>query len=122
MSFRMTRGDDRLLRFAIKLNGSAYDLTGCTLWFTAKRLLTDSDSLAQIRKGTQPAIAGLVINTPATLGTGYISIFRADTASLPDREKHVLHFDMQLQNAAGNVHTIASGELVIDGDVTKASS
>ncbi len=51
------RGMHRVLRLTVTLNGEPYDLTGATLYFTAKCRTSDSTNLFQLTSAPGGAIA-----------------------------------------------------------------
>jgi hypothetical protein len=112
----MARGDDKTITIAVSDAGGAVDLTGTTLWFTAKRSLAEADpGLFQKRTGsgiTHRAQVG------ADLGKADVAIAPADTAGLPAFRTTLL-WDVQLvDGATGKVYTVASGTLTVDPDAT----
>lgn len=94
------------------------DITGWTIWFTAKRKLSDADGSAIIRKTTT---SGITI-VDAANGWAQVLIDSSDTGALEDRDI-MLYFDVQIKDASGNVVTpIRRGTLLVECDVTQAVS
>lgn len=119
---RMTRGDSAVFEVAVAIPATAYDqvptpvdITGATIWFTAKRRLADADGSAVIAKVTP---SGVVI-TSAAGGLAEVRLAAADTASL--EAPTTLHYDVQVRDATGQTRTVDAGLLVIQADVTRAT-
>ena len=115
MNFTMTRMDDVSLSGTATLSGSPYALGGCSLWFTAKRKYTDADSAAIFQKSIG---SGITVTNP-TQGLFVIEIAPADTTAV-EKVKTILVWDLQLRDSSGKTYTIASGNLIINPDVTNA--
>lgn len=113
MNFTMTRGNDVSLSGTATLSGDPYDLSGCSLYFTAKRRFTDDDSAAIFQKSVG---SGITI-TSAAQGLFVVAIGSDDTISV-EKVKTILVWDLELHDSAGKIYTIASGNLVINPDVT----
>ena len=119
---RMRRGDTAGWDLAVvDTTGAPFDLTGYTLWFTAKRAITDADADAvfQLTNG-----AGITV-TNAAGGLAAISPRRADTSSLTEDVR--LYVDVQLSSVGAPDATYTvwpsdddwPGELIISRDVTR---
>lgn len=94
----------------------AQDITGWTIWFTAKRKLSDVDAAAIIAKTTA---SGITIQSAAG-GWAIVAITAADTGALEARDV-MLYFDVQIKDANGEIHTpIRRGTLLVECDVTQA--
>lgn len=111
----MFRNDNAQFLLTVLQNGTAVDLTGAKLWFTAKRSFTDIDADALIQQTTGGG--GIVVTG---LGTARIIIDPARLATMSGPTS--LFYDVQLLDAAGAIHTIESGTLDVRQDVTLASS
>jgi hypothetical protein len=118
----MRRGDTAGWNLAVvDTTGAPFDLTGYTLWFTAKRAITDADADAvfQLTNG-----AGITV-TNAAGGLAAITPRRADTSSLTEDVR--LYVDVQLSSVGAPDETDTvwpsdddwPGELVISRDVTR---
>jgi hypothetical protein len=94
--------------------GELEDLTGKTLWFTAKRKLTDPDAAAIIAKKSGEGIDIL------ELGKAVIEIDPADTAALPNRDT-TLYCDVQVLEG-GKIRTPVKDTLLVTYEVTWATS
>ncbi len=97
-------------------NGDAIDLTGATVYFTAKLVESDiivDDSSAVITKDvtTHLDAAG---SPSATLGITTITLTSADTTINPGN----YFYDITVKYATGVVNTPIEGKLKIDGKPT----
>lgn len=114
----MYRGDTRYLPFQITdAVGAPLDVTGYTIWFTAKRQLSDPDpGVFQ-----QTIAGGELVVTNASLGLGYVRIDPSDTVTLGDSTTQLL-WDLQIKSPAADtpVSTVARGTLTVEPDVTRA--
>lgn len=116
-TFEMWRGDTQALDAAVTVGGVAANITGCSLRFTAKRSLSDSDADAVFQKTT--AGGGIVItNGPGGLCT--ITVGSADTSTLT--VPTLCYCDLQLVDTSNNVSTTAAGTLLIKVDVTETNT
>jgi hypothetical protein len=115
-SFDMWRGDTQVIAAAITVAGIAANITGCSLRFTAKRSLQDTDANAVFQLNTPAEI--LITNGPA--GLCEINIASADTAS--ENQAIRCYCDLQLVDTLGNVSTTATGTLLIKMDVTETNT
>lgn len=115
----MFRGDDTdfTLTFS-KIDGTAQDITGWTIWFTAKIAESDADEQAKFQKSTA-AGAGIVLTTPAE-GIATVSILEADTSDL--RNETVLYYDVQVKDGADKIVTTEKGTLTVQVDITRATT
>jgi hypothetical protein len=113
---KMFRGDTRRYAIAVTRNGSAEDLTGAQLWFTARPANDSTDRYAIAKTiGT-----GLTVTNP-TGGLVTLQIDPADTAALSLVAPMTFVYDVQLKTVGNDVETIDSGTLIINPDVTKPS-
>jgi hypothetical protein len=114
------RGNDRTLTVTAKdpEDGSDFSLTGATVWFTAKRHVTDPDEEAVFSKKTGGG--GIVVLAEPDNNQARVSINRVDTADLPFR-KVELECDVQTL-IEGKAHTVARGILVVKPPVTRSLS
>lgn len=110
-----SRGDTVLLALTITAGSAAEDLTGATLFFTAKAELTSADTGATIRKNSS-GVGGITI-TSAVGGTAQVTISPGDTSGLPASETF-LFYDVQLKRASGDIFTVAEGTILVYPDVT----
>jgi len=116
-TLEMSRGDSRRWNFAATQNGAVYSLAGASLWFTAKKRITELDAVAVFQKtlGT-----GITV-TDAANGLGYIELSPSDTSGL-SAAKWNLEFDLQCRDSAGKIYTLAFGKLTVYPDVTITTS
>lgn len=117
----MYRGDTRYMEFEITHSdtGLPYDITGASLWFTAKQSIADADPGV-----FQCTIAnGKVVLTNAAGGTGYARIDPADTSSLPDATIS-LEWDLQIKLPITDtpITTVGRGTLHVVTDVTESTT
>jgi len=121
--FAMKRGDSLILDVAaMQPSGSStvpVDLTGATIWMTAKCRLADTDLQAvfQIKTPTDITI------TDPTNGLFTIVVPASATVTLkyPATVTMIsLFYDIQIKTTAGIVQTIGSGNLLVYEDVTEA--
>jgi len=102
-----TRGDSGRLDVTVtQSDGTAYDLTGATLFLTVKNSLTDADSAAVIRKE-------VTIHDDAEAGESHFDLLTTDNATAGTR-----FYDVQLVSGAGDVFTLFGGIWKVLGDVT----
>lgn len=112
----MYRGDTPIWNLAVvDSTGAPFDLTGYTLYFTAKRQISDADpGVFQLTTG-----AGITV-TNAAGGLATIQPRRADTNTLT--EDASLFYDIQVSEIAGSLETftVDRGTLLITRDITRA--
>jgi hypothetical protein len=102
-----TRGDSGRLDVTVtQSDGTAYDLTGATLFLTVKNALTDADSAAVIRKE-------VTTHDAPEEGESYFEILTTDNATAGVR-----FYDVQLVTDLGDVFTLFGGIWKVVGDVT----
>lgn len=94
-----------------------FDLTGCTVWLTAKRLITDADADAIFQLTTT---AGTITITDAANGECTAQPLAAQTSSLTTDIQGL--FDVQVRTAGspGNTYTVLNGQILIQRDITRA--
>lgn len=102
-----TRGDSGRLDVVVKqADGTAYNLTGATLFLTVKNALTDADSAAVIRKE-------VTAHDNAAGGLSHFAITTSDNATAATR-----FYDVQLKDSTGSVYTLFGGLWKVLADVT----
>jgi hypothetical protein len=102
-----TRGDSGRLDVTVtQSDGTAYDLTGATLFLTVKNALTDADSAAVIRKEVTSHDAPLA-------GESHFEILTTDNATAGVR-----FYDVQLKDSANKIFTLFGGVWRVVADVT----
>lgn len=113
----LTRGDSRTLSITVlDSDGSAADLTGASIWWTAKRDINDADADAIISK----TVGSGITVTNAAGGLATVTIAPDDWTDAEDSDKHYV-WDLQVKSDTGTVTTVASGRIIITPDVTRAS-
>lgn len=112
----MTRGDDVTLDVTAVDQGQPVDLTGCDLWWTAKLRKLDADAEAVMQKTNEPG--GGITVTDQLGGIAEVAILPADTEDLASI---ALWWDLQVRDGDDKIRTLASGRLVVNSDVTRAS-
>lgn len=116
-TFEIWRGDTELFTATITESGAPVDITGCSLKFTAKRSLADSDADAVFQRATGGS--GIAItNGPG--GIAQIAIASSNTSSLT--VPTLCYCDLQLVDTFGNVSTTATGTILIKVDVTRTNT
>ena len=102
-----TRCDSGRLDVTVKqADGTAYNLTGATLFLTVKNALTDADSAAVIRKE-------VTSHDSATGGESHFDLFTTDNATNGRR-----YYDVQLKDSTNAVYTLFGGIWKVLADVT----
>jgi hypothetical protein len=102
-----TRGDSGRLDVTVtQSDGAAYDLTGCTLFLTAKNSLTDADSAAVIRKE-------VTTHDAPESGESHFEILTTDNATAGVR-----FYDVQLKDSDNKIFTLFGGLWRVLADVT----
>jgi hypothetical protein len=102
-----TRGDSGRLDVTVtQSDGTAYDLTSCTLFLTVKNSLTDADSAAVIRKEVTAHDAPLA-------GESHFEILTTDNATAGVR-----FYDVQLKDSDNKIFTLFGGIWKVLADVT----
>jgi len=102
-----TRGDSGRLDVTVKqADGTAYDLTGATLFLTVKNALTDADSAAVIRKE-------VTSHDNAAGGLSHFDLLTTDNATAGTR-----FYDVQLKTSDAKIFTLFGGLWKVLADVT----
>jgi hypothetical protein len=102
-----TRGDSGRLDVTVtQSDGTAYDLTGCTLFLTVKNALTDADSAAVIRKE-------VTVHDAPLAGESHFDILTTDNATAGVR-----FYDVQLKDSTNKIFTLFGGVWRVVADVT----
>ena len=116
-NFAITRGDTVEFSASITLGGVALNITGASLWFTAKKQFIDADEDAVFQK----TIGDGITVTNAASGLITIAIDPEDTEELSN-VKTQLQYDLQMKDSEDKVYTVASGTLVVNPGVTTATA
>jgi hypothetical protein len=102
-----TRGDSGRLDVTVtQSDGTAYDLSGATLFLTVKNSLADTDSVAVIRKE-------VAAHDNATAGESHFEILTTDNATAGVR-----FYDVQLKDSDNKIFTLFGGVWRVVADVT----
>jgi hypothetical protein len=102
-----TRGDSGRLDVTVtQSDGTAYNLTGATLFLTVKSALTDADSAAVIRKE-------VTAHDDATAGESHFDLLTTDNATAGTR-----FYDVQLKDSTNKIFTLFGGVWRVLADVT----
>ena len=102
-----TRGDSGRLDVTVtQSDGTAYNLTGATLFLTVKNALTDADSAAVIRKE-------VTAHDAATSGESHFDLLTTDNATNGRR-----FYDVQLKDSTAKIFTLFGGLWTVTQDVT----
>jgi hypothetical protein len=102
-----TRGDSGRLDVTVtQSDGTAYDLTSCTLFLTVKNALTDADSAAVIRKE-------VTTHDAPEAGESHFEILTTDNATAGTR-----FYDVQLKDSTNKIFTLFGGVWRVVADVT----
>ena len=95
-------------------NGSAKDITGYTLFFTAKCALQTSDVLSAVS-------ADIVDHSDPTNGVTSLTLTKDQTDINPD-EDYVYDFKLVASGGTSEVITIPGGKFIVDDTVTRRDS
>jgi hypothetical protein len=108
------RGDTWTNKFTFTdAAGAAIDVTGWQLWVTLKLDPTVADVDADMQ-----STVTLPVGADATGGIGYV----VSTAAETDVLTPATHFyDFQYKQPSGEIQTIASGQVTVDRDITRAT-
>ncbi len=93
------------------------NLAGAKLWITAKFNLEDTDDNAVFQASTT---SGGIVITDAAAGKASIAVPATATIALTADESR-LFYDIQL-DSAGRIYTLERGTLIVNADVTRATS
>jgi hypothetical protein len=123
-TFTMFRGDSRTIAVAaLQPDGvSVQNITGWTLWFTAKMAILDADVAAIFQKKTGGL--GITITSP-TGGLASIALAPADTdgtMATGTATSVDLFCDLQGKDGSGNVATLATGKLTVLAEITRTTT
>lgn len=115
----MSRGDTptwevKVLQYD---GGPVFNLTGCEMWFTAKKQINDTDSAAVFQL-TQAG--GQIVFTDAVNGVAEITPQVTSTNTLT--ADMVVYWDVQIRTPGPNpkTHTPIRGAMLIKRDITRA--
>ena len=115
-NFKVRRGNTVPITLVITVENVPFDLTGCTLFFTAKEDISQADADAPLKAQTGAGIT----HTDALAGEAKILLGPPDTDNVPTDVALVC--DVQLKTATGEIYTVANGKLTFLEDVTRRTS
>ena len=119
----MVRGDDFQFDVFVTDNvtGDPVDITGNSLWFTAKRryFFDDPDPETTIKKDNLTPSGGIQV-LDALGGQARVFIDAADTDGYTKRE--VFRFDVQWKDSNDFLHTLTRGDFIVELDVTRRTT
>lgn len=113
----LTPGDDFIYTATLTdADGEAYSLNGCTVWFTVKRRISDSDDNATAKAYwvSGGASSGITVASP-TSGQIDVRLTPATTALFVTA---AYYWDLQTKDTDGIISTVAEGRIVVDQGVT----
>lgn len=121
INLRATKGDSISLEADVVrvIDGvnQPVNLTGASVWFTAKRSYSDDDATAFIRKGTTNTTLDGIEVLDATGGQVVINIEPSDTSGL-EAGTVMLLWDMQVLEADQTLTTVNYGRFALLDQVT----
>jgi hypothetical protein len=112
---KIFRGDTIVIEFAVSQDGVALNLTGYSIWFTAKKQKSDNDTAPT---AIQKTLSSGIVVLDAAAGHIKVTILPADTATLSADTTYVC--DLQVKSGGGVITTVADGTMAITLDVTQA--
>ena len=109
----LIRGDSSSIGFEFQENGVASDLTGCTVFFTAKPALTDD-------AGDTTAVIAVEVtsHTNPTAGITTIPLSSTDT----DVDPGEYYYDIQVKKVDSSIVSIPAQLLTVSADVTRRTT
>lgn len=120
-SREMFRGDSFVFEVnVLQADCAPQNITGWSMWFTAKYFVADYDTQAPIKLGTISPLSGITF-TNALAGQAEVTIPSVATAGFPDTPTKLV-YDVQVKDTTGRVFTIETGTLTVNPDVTRATS
>lgn len=111
---QMYRGDTFVFDVQVVKNNVPQDITGWTMWFTAKYSYPDQDSQAAVQQSTGDGIA----YTFPLAGKAEITVAPIKTRGFPDGPV-TLVYDVQVKDLLGSIFTVDAGTLLVIPDVTR---
>lgn len=111
-------GDTEVLQLTVRdaVANAALDITGATLWFTAKFRESDADTAAVFKKTNG---SGIVLTNP-TVGIATITVAATDTDKINVKTR--LAADVRLKDSTGKVFTIMRGFVDILPAITQVTT
>ena len=115
---RIFRGDTIILEGTVSQEGVAVNLAGHSIWFTAKPQITDTDAAGST---IQKTVGSGIVVVDAANGEIRITLSPSDTAGINNDTTY--QCDVQIKNTStGEISTVARGTMVVERDVTQATS
>ena len=108
LNIDLYKGDNYSWQFRFTSAGVVENITGWTLYFTAKRYLSDPDINAIIQKI-------VTTHTDPTNGVTTVSMSHVETNALP---VGTWFYDVQIKTAADEIYTVFKGQFKVWADVT----
>lgn len=109
----LIRGDNSSIGFELTQDSTAVDLTGATVFFTAKpTLANESDDASAVIH------VEVTDHTDPTNGKTSIPLSASDTNITPG----TYYYDVQVKTAAGNIISIPARRLEVVADVTRRTA
>lgn len=113
---KIKRGDtETITATAVNANGDDYSLVGLTVWFYAKSAFDIADGSGEIELVT----GGSGVTVSGNVATATIA--PTDTSGLPNR-RTPLYYEWQVKDGVGAIYTLASGWLIVEPDIVRATS
>ena len=113
MALEFYRGDTKKLNLTFKKkDGSPWDITGATIWFTIKKDPNDDDDKALLQ-------VSVSTHTDPTNGKTVLTLSKDDTNIEPGFS---YPSDFQMVDDDGNVTTLATPEVNVLPDITRRST
>ena len=108
LTIEIYKGDNYSWEFHFTSAGVVENITGWSIYFTAKRYITDTDSQAIIQKI-------ITTHTNPTQGISQLSFSHTETEAFP---VGVWFYDVQIKTPADEIYTIFKGQFKVLADVT----
>jgi hypothetical protein len=101
--------------------GAPIDLTGCNVYFTAKRSLSDNESAAVVHVKTGDPTTYATITVTALSGHILLQVHSAATASLALGTTYPLYYDVKVDSGSStDLQTVQRGVWTVSPAVTTA--
>lgn len=115
--FSVDHGTDNTLDLVL-VDGAnqPLNLTGASIWFTAKRRYSDTDADAIIQKTVGD---GITVDNAAG-GLAHVTLLPEDTFDLPFY-RQTFRYDVKVKSSDGISAIVARGQLTIEPAVTSAT-
>lgn len=111
------RGDTVVIQMTITEDDIPMNLTGYSVWFTMKKVITDADAATG---AIQKTVGSGIVLLDTVNGLIEITIAPGDTAPNDGVQKY--EADVQIKHtASGKIETVARGTITFEPDITRAS-